>query len=118
MRTKLASLLVPLLFVALAAPAAVAQSEVPAGTRFMVELQNTLDTDRVQPGQRFEARTIDSLQLIEGGYIPSGARVRGRVASVSDHRMLLEFESIDTGRERAPIVATVIGVPSERPVRS
>ena len=119
MRTKLASsLLVSLLFLTFAAPAVIAQAEVAAGTRFMVELQNTLDTDRVHPGQRFEARTIDPLRLLDGGNIPHGARLRGRVVSVSDHKMLLRFERIDTGRDRMPIVATVIGVPSERHVKS
>ena len=118
MRTKLVSLLVSLLFLTLAAPAVIAQSEVSAGTRFMVTLQNTLDTDRVRAGQRFEAQTIDPLPLLDGGYIPPGARLRGRVASVSDRKMLLRFERIDTGRDRAPIVATVIGVPSERHVKS
>lgn len=118
MRTKLASLLLSLLFLTVAVPAVTAQSEVPMGTRFIVELQNRLDTDYVQRGQRFEARTIDPLPMLDGGYIPAGARLRGRVASVSDRRMLLRFERIDTEYGRAPILATVISVPSERHVRT
>ncbi|HEV8385060.1 MAG TPA: hypothetical protein VGQ11_09340 [Candidatus Acidoferrales bacterium] len=49
--------------------------------------------------------------------IEPGARVRGRVASVDDNRILLRFEQLDTRRGWVPIVATVTGVIGEKHVK-
>ncbi len=116
MRSLRSSLLV--LFLLLTTATAMAQSEVAAGTRFMVELRDTLDATRIQAGKGFEARTIEPLPLIDGGYIPAGAKLKGRVSSVSDNKMMLRFERIETGRGKIPILATVVGVPGEKHVKN
>ena len=101
---------------ALAIPAA-AQSELPAGTRFLVELRDKLDARRVRPGKKFEARTLEPLYGSDGAVIEAGVRLRGRVASVDDNRILLRFEQLDTRRGWVPVVATVTGVVGERDVK-
>src|SRR5438552_17960835 len=98
MRTTRKLLVVPLLLLTLGVPVAAAQwqTEVAAGTRFLVELQTRLDGKRVSPGYEFEARTVEALQLIDGNFIPAGARLTGQVTSVDgDHKMYLRFERID-----------------------
>lgn len=98
---------------ALALPMA-AQSEIPAGTRVLVELRDNLDARRVRPGKKFEARTLEALNGSDGSWIEAGVRLRGRVASVDGNRILLRFEQLDTRRGWVPIVATVTGVAGER----
>ncbi len=101
---------------ALALPVA-AQSELPAGTRFLVELRDRLDAKHVKRGKKFEARTLEPLYGSDGSLIEAGVRLRGRVASADDNRLLLRFEKLDTRRGWVPIVATVTGVVGERNVK-
>jgi len=110
------ALLALLCGMALALPAA-AQSELPAGTRFLVELRDRLDAKRVKPGKKFEARTLEPLYGSDGSVIEAGARLRGRVASADDNKLLLRFERLDTRRGWVPIVATVTGVVGEKHVK-
>lgn len=116
MRSIRTSLLVFLLL--LVTVTAMAQSEVAAGTRFLVELRDTLDATRIQPGKGFEARTLEPLPLLDGGFIPAGAKVKGRVSSVNDNKMMLRLERIETRYGKTPIVATVVGVPGEKHVKN
>ena len=102
---------------AVALPAA-AQSEVPEGTRFLVELRDKLEAKKVKEGKKFEARTLEALRATDGSYIKADAKVKGRVTYVRDNEMLLRFEQIDTGRGKVPLVATVVGVIGEKNVRS
>jgi hypothetical protein len=101
----------------LAAATAAAQSEVPAGTRFFVELRDDLKAKKVKPGKRFNARTLEALRGSDGSVIEAGARLKGRVAHAENNRMILRFEEIDTRRGWVPIVATVEGVVGERTVK-
>jgi len=104
----------------LAAPARAGSetlAEVPAGTRFLVELRTKLDAEKVKVGKKFEARTIEPIQATNGAYIKAGSKLKGRVTHVEKSRLLLRFETIDTGREKTPIVATVVGVLGEKNVK-
>lgn len=92
-------------------------AEVPAGTRFLVELKTKLDAQKVKVGKKFEARTLEPVHATNGAYIKAGAKLKGRVRYVKDNEMQLGFETIDTGRDKVPIVATVVGVPGEKNVR-
>jgi hypothetical protein len=80
-------------------------------------LRDNLDARRVRPGKKFEARTLEALYGSDGSWIEAGVRLRGRVASVDDNRILLRFEQLDTRRGWVPIVATVTGVVGERDVK-
>lgn len=99
------------------APALAGQSEVPAGTRFLVELRDKLEGKKIKRGKDFEARTLEALRASDGSVISAGAKLKGRVSSVQDNKMLLRFEQIETSRGRAPIVATVVNVIGEKDVR-
>lgn len=119
MRTKRISAIIPLVALACVlamAPAAAAQSEVPAGTRFVVELRDKLEAKKIKRGKDFEARTLEALRASDGSIISAGAKLKGRVSSVEDNKVLLRFEQIETSRGRVPIVARVIGVMNEKDV--
>lgn len=93
-------------------------AEVPAGTRFMVELRDKLDAHKVKAGKKFEARTVEAIQLNDGSIIDADAKVKGRVSYAERNKMVLRFERIETGREKLPIVATVKEVVGERDVQA
>jgi len=100
-----------------AAWSAPAGSDVPAGTRFLVELRDKLEANKVKRGKRFEARTLEVLRTSDGGVIAAGAKLKGRVTHVEHNKLLLRFEEIETGRGKRPIVATVAGVVGEKDVK-
>ncbi len=95
-----------------------AQSEVPAGTRFLVELRDRLEAKKVKPGKKFEARTLEALRAADGRTINARAKLKGRVSHVEHNKMMLRFEEIDTGRGKEPIVANVQRVMGEKDVRA
>lgn len=99
------------------APLAQAQGSVPAGTRFLVELRDELKAEKVKVGKKFDARTLEALQLNDGTWIDAGAKIKGRVSYVRDREMQLAFERIETRRGKVPIVATVVSVVGEKGVR-
>ena len=94
-----------------------AQAEAAAGTRFYVELRDDLNAPRIKEGKRFEARTVEALQLSDGSVVSAGAKLRGRVSHVKDNEMILRFETIETRRGKIPLVATVTRVPGEKDVQ-
>ncbi len=91
-----------------------ADIEVPAGTRFMVELRDKLDAKKVKRGKKFEARTLEALRAADGSLIPAGAKLKGRVSSAENDRLMLRFEQIETKRGKAPIIVSVVRVPDEK----
>ena len=94
-----------------------ARSEIPAGTRFMVELRDKLEANKIKPGKKFEARTVEALRSSDGSIIPAGAKLKGRVSYVKHNDMVLRFEQIDTGRVKVPIAATVRDIVGERDIK-
>ena len=66
------------------APAWPAQSEIPAGTRFIVELRKTLEARKVKPGKSFEARTAEALKASDGSLIRAGAKLNGPESHATD----------------------------------
>lgn len=107
-------------FLLASAPAVTAQglgSEIPAGTRFLVELRDKLDARKVRPGKKFDVRTLEALQATDGNLIPSWSKIHGRVSHVEHNKMVLRLEKIDTGHGKVPIVATVTGVVGEKDVK-
>jgi len=114
MRTRrLAGLVLGWVFAA-GLPLGAATAEIPAGTRFMIELRDKLEAKKVKRGKKFEARTVEPLRALDGSFIDAGAKLKGRVSYADDDRLLLRFEEIDTRRGKAPIVASVSGVHGEK----
>jgi len=120
MKTRLflvAGLLAVFGFAAHPASAAV-QSEVPAGTRFLVEMRDTLKANKVKRGKKFEARTLEALPTADGRIIPAGAKLKGKVSYADDNELMLRFEEIQFAGQKQPIVASVLGVVGEKGVKS
>ncbi len=93
-----------------------AASQIPAGTRFLVELRDKLEGHKVKKGKKFEAKTLEALQAPDGRSIPAGIRLKGRVSYAENNRMVLRFEEIETPGGKQPLVAMVSQVVGERRV--
>ncbi len=102
---------------ALVARAAPGDREIPAGTRFMVELRDKLDAKKVHAGKKFTAITLEPLEASDGAIILPTAKLKGRVSYVKDNKMVLRFERIETRHSKFPIVASVVSVTGERNVK-
>ena len=90
------------------------------GTRFIVLLDDKLDTAKLQRGKRFKAKLGDDLMAQDGSIIPHGAKIRGHVSDVEQGlhpRLLLSFDEIESQRGWMPLMATVTGVPGEHGVK-
>jgi hypothetical protein len=94
-----------------------AQSQVPEGTSFRVELKDKLDAGRVHRGRHFSARTLEALETNDGELIPAGARVTGIVTDARKNQMQLRFDRIYTQWGDIPIVADVVGVEGGKGVK-
>lgn len=92
-------------------------SEVPAGTRFMVELRDKLDAKKIKVGKKFKAETLEALKASDGSYIPAGAKLKGHVSFVEYNKMVLRFERLESKVGKMPIVAGVAGVAGEKGVQ-
>ncbi len=106
-----------LLSVSFAYPVAGRDSEVPAGTRFMVELGDKLDARKVNRGKKFKAWTLEAIETTNGRIIPQGTKLTGWVSYVTNRDLQLRFDRIETQWGKLPIVATVTGVEGEKGVK-
>ena len=55
---------------------------VAPGTRFLVGLEQGLNTRVVRQNQEFAVRTLEPLEAGQGIFLPSGAEIRGHVSRV------------------------------------
>jgi hypothetical protein len=93
---------------------------VPAGTIFLIQLSDQLDTRTVKAGDPFQARLAESLVTASGQTIASGKKIKGHVSAVQPGfrmRLILSFDEIETARGWVPLIATVTGVPGEHGLR-
>jgi len=93
---------------------------VPEGSTFIVRLDDTLDTNKLQPGKRFKAKLAEDLVAPNGAVIPRGKKVKGHVSESTEGmrgRILLSFDEIETNHGSMPLVATVVDVPGEHGVK-
>jgi len=89
---------------------------IPEGTRFIMFLDDRIDTARTDRGKRFKARLADDLLAPDGSLIPRGSKIRGHVSDVEQGlhpRLVLSFDQIATQHGWVPLSATVTGVPGE-----
>lgn len=106
------------------ATAAVAQGPgrpeaVPEGTRFIVRLDDTLDTKKVKPGKKFKLKLMEDLIAPSGASIPRGKKIKAHVSDVDrgvHGRLVLSFDEIETRHGWVPLAATVVAVPGEHGV--
>jgi hypothetical protein len=93
---------------------------IPEGTRFLIRLNDKLDTRDLKPGKRFKAKLSEDLVAGNGALIPRGKTVKGHVSSIEQGlhaRMMLSFDEIDTGHGSMPLIATVTSVPGDHAVK-
>jgi hypothetical protein len=94
---------------------------IPEGTRFLIRLNDRLDTRKLEPGKHFKAKLAEDLVAGNGTMIPRGKTIKGHVSAVEQGlhaRMLLSFDEIDTGHGSMPLIATVTGAPGDHSVKS
>jgi hypothetical protein len=92
------------------------QNYIPDGTRFIVRLDDKLDTSKIEPGKHFKAKLAEDLTAPNGDTIPRGKKVKGHVSRV-DHGihgdMMLAFDEIETKHGWMPLVASVSDIPGD-----
>src|SRR5579871_380668 len=90
------------------------------GTLCLIQLTDRIDTRTVKSGDRFHARLAEPLTTANGMTLKEGAKIKGHVSAVLPGlrtRIILSFDEIDTGHGKAPLIATVSGVPGEHGMR-
>jgi hypothetical protein len=94
------------------------------GTKFLVRLENELDTKETRQNGMFKVRTLEPLEAGSGIYLPPGAVIFGHVSRVESAgiagraKIWLTFDEIRTKFGELPIVAEVIGVPGDHSVKT
>ena len=94
------------------------------GTKFLVRLEDELDTKETREKKRFKAVTLEPLEAGQGMYLPPGAEIRGHVSRVESAgvagraKIWLTFDEIHTKFGTLPIVAEVASVPGDHSVRT
>lgn len=94
------------------------------GTRFLVGLQQDMNTKLLRINQEFRVRTLEPLEAGSGIYLPAGAEIRGHVSRVESAGMTgrakiwLTFDEIRTKFGKLPIVAEVASVPGDHSIKS
>jgi hypothetical protein len=93
---------------------------IPEGTRFLIRLNDRLDTRKLEVGKHFKAKLAEDLVAGNGAVIPRGKTIKGHVSAVEQGlhaRMMLSFDEIDTGHGNMPLIATITGVPGDHAVK-
>jgi hypothetical protein len=95
---------------------------IPQGRRFILGLQDPLDTRNLTQGQHFSAELREDLATPNGLIIPRGCSVRGHVATFehgfTGARLMLALDEIETSHGWVPLPATFTGVPGDPSFKS
>jgi hypothetical protein len=97
---------------------------VTPGTKFLVRLEDELDTRGTRENSKFKVKTLEPLEAGSGIYLPPGAEIRGHVSRVESAgiagraRIWLTFDDVRTKFGELPIVAEVVSVPGDHSVRT
>jgi hypothetical protein len=85
---------------------AFAQEPIPAGTILAAQLNHSLDSGKVRPGQTISVRLMQDVPLASGKKIPAGAKILGHVVKVqTDANVATVTMRFDTLRYRHNTVA-------------
>jgi hypothetical protein len=97
---------------------------VAPGTRFLVSLEQDMNTKAARQNQEFRVRTVEPLEAGQGIYLPAGAEIRGHISRVEPAgttgkaKLWLTFDEIHAGFGNLPIVAEVASVPGDHSIKS
>lgn len=91
--------------------------QIPAGTILPVRLNHKISTKNARPGQVITARVMQDVPLPGGRRIYEGAKVKGKVISVSINgarrgSVALRFDMIESHHEEVPIVTDLRAIAS------
>ena len=92
---------------------------VPNGTHFLVRLDDELSTRKHKVNKKFEAKTLEPMDTLDGKTIPPGAKIRGHISRIEPAgltgraKLWLTFDDIDLHHGRLPLVAEVASVPGD-----
>ncbi len=92
-----------------------APNVIPAGTTFLIQLNDNLNT-KAKPGKHFSAKLEEDLTAPNGAVIPRGKKVIGHISTTKrgfHPDMLLSFDEIETDHGFVPLIASVNSVPGE-----
>ena len=100
---------------------AASESELPVGTRIILQLNDDLSTKTSSEGDSFSAVVMKPVYLNDQMVIPKGSRVSGSISRIrrpgrfkGKAVMNLLFQSIALpGREKIPLIATLVKVDPE-----
>jgi hypothetical protein len=96
---------------------------VPAGTRFLIGLDDKLSTKDDKAAKSFHAQTLEPLVAPDGRLIPIGTRIRGHIDKIEAAgkagraRMWLAFDQIEISGSPKPLVADLIDAPGIHSIR-
>jgi hypothetical protein len=96
---------------------------VAPGTRFLVGLEQEMNTKAVRQNEVFAVRTLEPLQAGQGFYLPAGAVIQGHISRVEPAgktgraKLWLTFDEIRTRFGKLPIVAEVASVPGDHSIK-
>jgi len=96
---------------------------VTPGTKFLVKLEEDLNTSNTPEKKRFKVQTLEPLEAGSGVYLPAGAEISGHVSRVEPAgiagraRLYLTFDEIHTRFGALPIVADISDVPGDKSVK-
>jgi hypothetical protein len=94
------------------------------GTKFLVTLEEGMNTKDLKRNQEFRVRTAEPLEAGRGVYLPSGVEIRGHISRVESAgeagkaKLWLTFDEIRTHFGNLPIVAEVAGMPGDHSIAS
>lgn len=93
--------------------ATVLAQQIPPGTVLPIMANNTLDSTKSKPGDKFSGKLMQDVVLPAGDRIRTGSRVEGEVVESSSPngsaaaRLVVRFDHLITGGKRTPIVASL-----------
>ncbi|PYT83302.1 MAG: hypothetical protein DMG40_03210 [Acidobacteria bacterium] len=97
---------------------------VAPGTKFLVGLEDGLNTKGTQENSPFKVKTLEPLEAGSGFYLPPGAEIVGHVSRVEPAgvagraKLWLTFDEMHTKFGALPIVAEVVSVPGDHSVKT
>jgi hypothetical protein len=97
---------------------------VAPGTKFLVRLEDDMNTKDLHRNQSFRVRTLEPLEAGQGFYLPAGAQILGHVSrfesagTTGRAKLWLTFDDVVTRFGKLPIVAEVTAVPGDHSIKS
>jgi hypothetical protein len=87
--------------------------QLPSGTLLPVMLDKSIDSDKAEPGDQFEAKLMQEVPLPDKGKIKRLTKVTGHVVAATQPsggkkaKITVQFDQIEDGKEMVPLAAGV-----------